>query len=452
MSQHDYNIANQGFPGARTDLNNALSAIATNNSGATAPASTFAHQWWYDSTANILKMRNAANNAWINIGTFDQGANSWRLVGSALSGIDANPAPDTTLTRTLGTSSLVWDNVFTRQINTGPLAGFRNAIINGNFDVWQRGTSFTTNDYGADRWVNGIVGSSATQSRQAFTLGQTDVPGEPQYYMRTVVTSVAGAANLANTQQRIEDVRSFAGQTVTVSFYAKADASKSIAINFVQNFGTGGSPSSQVVVTGQKKALTTSWQLVTATFSIPSISGKTIGTNGDSSLRFFIWYDAGSDWNSFTDSLGQQSGTFEISRVQIELGPVATPFERRPIGTELALCQRYLPAFRATATNTVVGNGYSYTTTGSFIYVALPVTPRVRPTGITVDTVGNFELRNGSNVGGTPTAITFTFGGTLSTQLINVTTTAGSPTIAAGNGAFLFATGAASILFTGCEL
>jgi hypothetical protein len=54
-----------------------------------------------------------------------------------------------------------------------------------------------------------------------------------------------------------------------------------------------------------------------------------------------IWFDAGSDFNGITDTLGQQSGTFDIAQVQIEPGPVATPFERRPIGTELALCQRY---------------------------------------------------------------------------------------------------------------
>jgi hypothetical protein len=74
---------------------------------------------------------------------------------------------------------------------------------------------------------------------------------------------------------------------------------------------------------------------------VPSISGKTLGTNSDHVFIFRIWFDAGSDANARTDSLGQQSGTFDIAQVQIEAGPVATTFERRPIGTELALCQRY---------------------------------------------------------------------------------------------------------------
>ena len=227
-------------------------------------------------------------------------------------------------------------------INNGPLAGFRNAIINGNFDFWQRGTSFTGNEYGADRWVSLRIGTTHTATRQAFTLGQTDVPGEPTYFIRTVVSSVAGAANASLLLQRIEDVRSFAGQQVTASFWAKADASKPIAIEFAQSFGTSGSPSAAVESIGVTKVtLSTSWQKVTVTANIPSISGKTLGSDNNSRLGLDIYFDAGSDFNARTDSLGQQSGTFDIAQVQVEPGPVDTPFERRSIGTELALCQRY---------------------------------------------------------------------------------------------------------------
>jgi hypothetical protein len=90
-----------------------------------------------------------------------------------------------------------------------------------------------------------------------------------------------------------------------------------------------------------KVGLTSSWQKITQTVTVPSISGKTIGSNNNDRLSLSIWFDAGSNFNSRTDSLGQQSGTFDIAQVQIEAGPVATPFERRLIGTELALCQRY---------------------------------------------------------------------------------------------------------------
>jgi hypothetical protein len=72
MAQHDYNIANQSFPQTRTDINNVLSAIASLNSGGTAPSTTFAYQLWYDTSTNILKIRNADNDAFITLFTVNQ--------------------------------------------------------------------------------------------------------------------------------------------------------------------------------------------------------------------------------------------------------------------------------------------------------------------------------------------------------------------------------------------
>ena len=263
-------------------------------------------------------------------------------------------------------------------INGGPLAGMRNAIINGNFDIWQRGTSFTGSEYGADRWLSFRSGTTHTATRQAFTLGQTDVPGEPTYFIRTVVSSVAGAANASLLQQRIEDVRSFAGQQVTASFWAKADASKPIAIEFAQSFGTGGSPSAGVESIGVTKVtLSTSWQKVTVTANIPSINGKTLGSDNNSRLGLLIYFDAGSNFNSRTDTLGQQSGTFEIAQVQVEPGPVATPFERRPIGTELALCQRN---FEIGRNDLCVGGGTQGTLTDVKVTSSFAVSKRTAPT------------------------------------------------------------------------
>jgi hypothetical protein len=256
-------------------------------------------------------------------------------------------------------------------LNGGPLAGFRNAIINGNFDIWQRGTSFTASEYGADRWVHARTGTTHTVTRQAFTLGQTAVPGEPEYFCRTVVSSVAGAANYDILAQRIEDVRTFAGQQITISFWAKADATKNIAINMVQNFGTGGSPSANVGISGTKVSIGTTFQKVTVTATLPSISGKTLGTDNNHFLYLNIWFDAGSIFNGDTDSLGQQSGTFDIAQVQIEPGPVATPFEQRPIGTELSLCQRYYLEAAAHAQGPVPGA----MTTPIYFPVSMRATP-----------------------------------------------------------------------------
>ena len=76
MAQHDYVIDNQTFPNTRTDINNVLQAIVSANSGGTQPSTMYAYQLWYDSGNNILKIRNADNDAWINLFTFDQTADT----------------------------------------------------------------------------------------------------------------------------------------------------------------------------------------------------------------------------------------------------------------------------------------------------------------------------------------------------------------------------------------
>tara|TARA_R110000772_G_scaffold109046_1_gene212225 strand:- start:112 stop:606 length:495 start_codon:yes stop_codon:yes gene_type:complete len=72
MATHDYVIANQGFPSFRADLNSALQAVVSNNSGSSAPSTTYAYQLWYDTSSNIWKMRNADNDAFISLATFNQ--------------------------------------------------------------------------------------------------------------------------------------------------------------------------------------------------------------------------------------------------------------------------------------------------------------------------------------------------------------------------------------------
>jgi hypothetical protein len=225
------------------------------------------------------------------------------------------------------------------------LGGFKNKVINGNFDIWQRGTSLTSGtggQYLADRWSNFAIGSTYTVSRENFTPGQTDVPNEPQFFHRTVVSSVPGDNNYVTFAQQIENVRILAGKTITCSFWAKADAPKNICATVAQDFGTGGSPSSRVINSHTSNfQLTTSWQKFTFTITLPSVTGKTFGINNNSYLIFGFWFDAGQDYSIFTNNLGHQSGTFDIAQCQVEEGFHATPFEQRPFGTELALCQRY---------------------------------------------------------------------------------------------------------------
>ncbi len=250
------------------------------------------------------------------------------------------------------------------QIAPNIIAGLmgRNRIINGNFDFWQRGVSIGAGTTGvrylADRFYSFSQTSTYAASQQAFAPGQTDVPGNPKFYHRTVVTANAAASALCVLAQAVEDVSTFAGQTVTLTFYAKASASLSVAVDIQQDFGTGGSSVVSGLV-GQKRAIGTAWQKLTFTVTLPSVAGKTLGTNN--TLRLYIYFDAGSNFDSSTGALGHQSGTFDIALVQFEAGDVATVFEDRPLALELMLCQRFFEKSYDTTVNpgTVITGGAS---------------------------------------------------------------------------------------------
>jgi len=88
LSQHDFTIDNQGFPAFRSDLNNALQALGSTSSGASAPSAPFANQLWYDTTNNILKIRNEDNDAWISILTLNQTTDVLQSVSGLVIGTD----------------------------------------------------------------------------------------------------------------------------------------------------------------------------------------------------------------------------------------------------------------------------------------------------------------------------------------------------------------------------
>ena len=217
--------------------------------------------------------------------------------------------------------------------------GRRNLLINSGFDIWQRGVSQTSAGYGSvDRFQMSNSTSSFTTTRQSFATGQTDVPNNPLYYLRCVVSSGGSAGNYMFISQAIEGVQNGAGQTVTLSFYAKASSALKVGVNLQQVFGTNGS--STVSTNGVAKTLSTSWARYTVTTTLPSISSKTIGTASDN-LRLLLWLDSGSTYNTTSGSIGNQSGTFEFSNIQLEVSSVATLHERLSLGETLALCQRY---------------------------------------------------------------------------------------------------------------
>lgn len=257
----------------------------------------------------------------------------------------------------------------------------QNKIINGAFNVWQRGTTSSAAGYLADRWLSASNGDTAVYSQQTFTPGTAPISGyESQYFSRIVNTGVAGAANYSQYTQKMEDVRTLAGQTVTVSFFAKADAAKSVSLELQQNFGGGGSVSVNTFIV--KQALTTSWARYSATFTMPAVTGKTIGTSSYADFRF--WLSAGSSFDARTSTLGTQSITFDVWGVQIEAGSTASPFQTASgsIGGEFALCQRYYSNGQSIGIVQPTADGGA--NFRSYNQVTLPTTMRTAPTiGIT---------------------------------------------------------------------
>jgi hypothetical protein len=385
MSQNDFNLANQGFPSMRADINSALQALATNSSGATGPSTTYAYQWWYDTTANILKIRNAANSAWIDFASFDQGAGTWSLniTGGTIDGATIGATTPSTIAGTTGS--------FSSGLSLASVPVFagdpQNLIINGAFDFWQRGTSSSGGGYvAADRWANGFVNGTVTQSRQSFTLGDTLGSNSPTYFLRQTVSGQSAAGDLAVTVHRIEGVRSYAGQTITVLGWARrSSGSGNMVVEAEQDFGTGGSPSAVVNAIGPTTvALTSSWQPFAAVMAVPSIAGKTLGSNNNNFLALDFWTSAGSNWNSRTNSLGLQTIGVDLWGIHIKEGVHAVEavdgYRAPELGPELARCQRYFYKPEPEIILRISGYGSAGGQPITAANVTFPVTMRKAPT------------------------------------------------------------------------
>lgn len=254
-------------------------------------------------------------------------------------------------------------------INNGPLAGFRNRIINGNFDVWQRAlpaATAGTRIFGPDRFEVYQATATVLWSQGVFAAGQTDVPHNPMYYASLVIGSGGSGFYVG---QRIEDVRTFAGQECTFSFYFRGNAVRMLTPTFRQNFGSGGSAT---VVTQANPVATTngSWSKVEVTVTLPSVAGKTLGSGHYLSVVL--------------ENLDSGGFTLDLAQWQLELGNRATTFECRPYGLELSLAQRYY--FRMPNPFLHVSGD---TTTMSAL-VKYPVTMRAVPTIASTLTDANY--------------------------------------------------------------
>jgi hypothetical protein len=261
----------------------------------------------------------------------------------------------------------------------------KNKIINGDFGIWQRGTSFTnpaSSDFVADRFrfFGDSSGATRVLSQQTFTPGTAPVAGyEGQYFLRFNQSVAGTGASFNVVQQFIEDVRTFAGQTVTISFWAKAAASTTITTAYNRNYGTGGS-SAEFNQGSASHSLTTSWARYTSTVSIDTLTGKTIGANSYLTLTF------GMPINT--------TFTVDIWGVQMEAGSVATAFQTATgtIQGELAACQRYYyRAFPGGEYSRFSTNAPASNTTLIYTQMALPVTMRVPPTSIDYSTLAVYD-------------------------------------------------------------
>jgi hypothetical protein len=268
------------------------------------------------------------------------------------------------------------DAVDTAVWNVGFGQAGKNKLINADMTINQRNFTSSSSDnvFIVDRWRAALSGATATSSVQTFALGTAPVAGyEAKNFVRMVVTT---GNDFCRIDQKIESVRTFAGNTVTVSFWAKGTnptTAGNLKFNYTQNFGTGGSPSASSNSADYTFVLTGNWTRYSFTFALPSLTGKTLGTNGDDHLGLFFGQ------GSSTSSDGY---TLDLWGVQIEYGSKATPFQTASGGSpqaELAMCQRYY--FRSISASSYgwFGSGIAASTTSTSIGIPAPVTMRTVP-------------------------------------------------------------------------
>jgi hypothetical protein len=458
MSQHDFNIANQSFPATRTDLNNALQALASNSSGDAEPSTTFANQWWYETDTNTLKLRNEANNAWLSFATVDQTTGDWTL------------AHDVDITGTLTATAIVGDITGDVTGNltgdvTGNINGLTpqasnmqpfNRIINGAMTIDQRNAgasvAFISAAYCLDRWV-GAVGTASGTTIQRSTTATTGFSNSALITIGTGAAPSSGAVN--RIYQVIEGYNiadlswgTASAATVTLSFWVRSSVIGTFSgalygASTIQSYPFNYTIS--VANTFERKTVT--------------IAGPTTGTWGDTNgTGLYLNFDLGSG-TSFKTSAGSWStgtfigatssvnlcatsgATFYITGVQLEAGSSASSFAHENYSDTLRKCRRYLPAYNGLNT---FGACTTYTTNTGWCPFLFDTPTRVAPTGISISSAAHFNVVNA----GVPSAITINSQGLGTNGAILVLTIAGI----SGTNTFYSTSALAQILFNGCEL
>lgn len=295
-----------------------------------------------------------------------------------------------------------------------------NPVLNSDFSIWQRGTSFTASGvYTADRWFNGS-NTGQTFSRQT-TSDTTNLPFI-QYCMRAARNSGTSNTNLLGVAQSIETVNSipFAGKTVTLSFYARkgADQAGTVTASLLSGTGTdqrrdfGTGFTGEVTVANLTPTLTTTWVRYTLTGTIPTNATE---------LAVLVYFAP-------TGTAGA-ADYIEVTGLQIDVGSVAQPFRRamNTIQGELALAQRYYQRFNGqNDTQRVAVLGGATTTSIVDTVLALPVPMRTTISTLEAVNLGVYHNNNGtlysggtwsllSGLAATPT-VRYTHGSAVFTQ------------------------------------
>jgi len=348
-------------------------------------------------------------------------------------------------------------------------AVFRNRIINGDMRIDQRnaGSNVSVNDaapfYAVDRFEMQAQSGDGVFDAERSTTAPDGFTNSLKITVTTADASI-GATQSYMVRQKIEgfnvgdlDFGSSSAKTITLSFYVRSSNTGTFGGAIINGGFDRSYPFSydiSSVDTWEQKTITISGD-TTGTWATGNTSGMVVSFSlGAGSSRVGTagaW--AGSNYQGATGQVNPIStlnATWFVTGVQLEVGSVATPFERRPFGAELALCQRYLPAFRATSTEDEAfatggfANGTVFTSTIKF-----PVTARVPPTGIVSSAANTFTVWF-TTTSGTGSAISFAGRAGTEAVQVNLTTSGGT----AGQFGQIGFSGSSSayIYFTGCEL
>lgn len=219
-------------------------------------------------------------------------------------------------------------------MGAGILAGHRNKLINGNFDIWQRSSSFTSGSafFGPDRWNfrPGIGGVSLTVARNSFSSGSI-IPHQPAYGC-TIQRDITGTAS-CYIRQPIEDVRTLSGKEATFTIWVACPVAATLPVTLTQYFGPGGSPN---VVTSVGNLVLNGTGVITRydfVFDVPSTAGKTINNNSYALLEI--------EWP--TTEIGNGVG-WTIAAASLVAGDATaeeSPISLRDVSEEEHLCMWY---------------------------------------------------------------------------------------------------------------